>query len=279
MKYPYGFSLSIAFAFSLLFVAMPTTVHASPWTKSAGEYYVKVGQSLYQASGYRDGEGELVEGIDYLNATTFTYAEVGLWEDLHLQLYLPLSYARSSNVFDSVSDLGFADAFLSLQASPLELAVPTSIRFEAKLPLYGRPDPPHAPARGDQQLDFTLWLSAGGGLTSVPLYFYADVGYRHRTQRTLREDQIIPPDFSDAFVYLAQVGYNVADTFDIGLTTSAIVPFQREAFDESYITVGPSIFFPLNDMIALEVDGYMTPYSRSAAAGWAVGAGISFRGD
>ncbi len=278
MKYTLQLYSSIALAVTVIFLA-PSTVEAGPWTKSTGQYYVKVGQSLYQASGYRDGDGEFIDGIDYMNTTTFSYAEVGVWEDLHLQLYLPMTYARSSTEFDTVSDLGLGDAFFSVQASPLDLTMPTSVRLEVKLPLYARPDPPHAPARGDQQVDLALWLSAGGALSDISLYFYADVGYRHRTQRTLREDQIIPPDYSDAFVYLAQVGYTVADTFDVSLTSSAILPLERQGFDETYITVGPSVFFPISDLIAIEVDGYLTPYARSSAAGWAVGAGISFRGD
>ncbi len=275
----YRACLCIGLASAILVMVSSSTVEASPWTKSAGQYYAKVGQSVYQASSHRRGDGVLVDDISYFSTTSFLYAEVGVFDDVHLQTYLPMAYARASDGQASVSDVGFQDALLSAQASPIDVGTPTSIRFEAKLPLYGLPDPPFAPARGDQQVDLTLWLSAGRGLTQLPLYFYIDAGYRHRTSRTVRENPLPPPDYSDSMVTFATAGYTVAETLDIGLFSSAIIPLSREPFDESYVTVGSSIFFPLNDLVALEADAYMTPYARNSASGWSVAAGVSFRRD
>lgn len=259
------------------FLLTPGLAEAGPWTKSTGEYYLKIGESFYRATSFRTGSGIQISGVDYFSATTYLYGEAGVWENLHIQTYIPLMYSRTAIGGTDQSDFGFGDAKLGLQASPFPTPFPTSIRLEGQIPLYGPPATPQTPARGDQQLDLTLWVSAGGGLSVLPLYFYADLGYMHRTDITF--DDTVVPDFSDSFVALAQVGYTIADTLIVALNTSAILPFQEDSVTESYITVGPSIFWPITDRIALEMDGSFTPYSRNSAEGWALGFGISFRQD
>ncbi|TXD31640.1 hypothetical protein FRC96_20985 [Lujinxingia vulgaris] len=255
-------------------LAMPEAL-AGPWTKDSGDYYVKVGESAYQANAFRTPEGFLVTGVDYFSATTYLYAELGLLDGVHLQTYVPLTYARNRFGSQSYSDFGPGDMNLAIQASPLNLKVPTSVRLEAKLPLYGRPPGDLTPARGDQQVDLTLWLSAGGGHHDLGVYFYADVGYQHRSAWTFDGTEV--GDFSDGLVTMAQVGYNLFDTATVALTSSAVFPLSDDRISKSYLTVGPSIFVPLTERIALEADGYLTPFSRNSAAGWAVGLGVSVR--
>ncbi len=268
----------LAFFTSLLaLTVLPADADAGPWTKSTGEYYVKVGQSFYRATEFRTAGGVLLSGRDYVSSTSYVYGEVGVWRRLHLQAYVPLMYSRVSVGPLSESDFGPGDALVSVQHSPLELPFPTSLRLEARVPLYGEPATPQTPARGDGQFDFALWLSAGGGLTSIPLYFYVDLGYQHRTSLTVGNRVV--PEFSDGLLTLAQVGYNVADTFIVALTTSGVMPFTDDAVSEGYLTVGPSVFWPVTDLLALEVDGYLTPYARNSAHGWALGFGVSFRGE
>lgn len=273
MKY---LTASVAIVASLFaFGIQSPSAEASPWTKSFGEYYVKLGNSVYRANAHRDAHGGVTDDVDFTSSTTMLYGEVGVWENLHLQAYLPLMYSRVTNGGDPITDLGFGDAELAVQSSPFDLGIPTALRLEAKLPLYGRPDI-GAPRRGDRQLDFTAWLSAGGGLHpwEVPMYFYADVGYRHRTQTTFNPPDA--PEYSDAFVYLAEVGYEIADTVTVAVYSSAILPLSpNPALDEAYVTAGPKLFWPVTEHIAVELDAYATPYARNSGAGWAVGAGVS----
>ncbi|RAL25205.1 hypothetical protein DL240_03065 [Lujinxingia litoralis] len=266
--------LSAALLFCAALLISPAAF-AGPWTRDSGEYYVKLGESFYQANAFRTPEGFLVTGVDYFSATTYMYAEVGLLDALHLQAYVPMMFARNRFGQQAYTDLGPGDMTLAVQASPLNLALPTSVRLETKLPLYGRPADGFTPARGDQQVDLTLWLSAGGGLHELGIYFYGDVGYQHRSSWTPGDST--SGDYSDGFVYLAQVGYNLFDRATLALTSSAVLPFNDDQLSKSYITLGPSVFFPLNERIALEADGYFTPYSRNSAAGWALGLGISVR--
>src|SRR5690554_1949358 len=79
---------------------------AGPWTKDTGEYYVKVGESAYQASSFRTPEGFLVTGVDYFSATSYLYAELGLLDGVHLQTYLPVMFARNRFGSDSYTDFG-----------------------------------------------------------------------------------------------------------------------------------------------------------------------------
>ncbi|RVU48490.1 hypothetical protein EA187_03375 [Lujinxingia sediminis] len=269
---PFCAALLVSSLVSIL--AMPDAM-AGPWTKKSGDYYVKVGESAYQASAFRTPEGFLVTGVDYFSATTYLYGEVGVLEGMHLQTYVPLTYARNRFGTQSYTDFGPGDMNVAIQVSPLQLSVPTALRLEAKLPLYGRPSGDLTPARGDEQVDLTLWLSAGGGFHDLGIYFYADIGYQYRSAWTLNETEV--GDFSDGFVTMAQVGYNLFDTATVALTSSAVFPLSDDLISKSYLTVGPSIFFPITDRIALEADGYFTPFSRNSAAGWAVGLGVSVR--
>lgn len=266
------FALLLISTFLLL---SPSTATAGPWTKNAGQAYIKTGQSIYRATEFRTGNGLLIEGVDYLSTTSFVYAEVGILKGLHLQTYLPLMYSRTVLGPTKSSDFGLADGQLSVQASPLELPFPTAIRLEAKLPLYGPPATSMTPARGDQQVDLALWLSAGGSLYPNPLYFYLDLGYLHRSSWTF--DDTVAPELSDGIVGIAQVGYTFFDRVTTAITSSAVLPFRSDFVSQSYITLGPSIFIPLARGFALEFDGYFTPYSRNSAAGWALGTGLSFQ--
>ena len=261
--------------FCLALLVAPAFAQAGPWTKSTGEYYVKLGESFYRATSYRTGTGLPISGTDYFSATTYLYAEAGIWKNLHLQTYLPLMYSRATLVNQVFTDFGPGDAQFALQASPFPLPFPTSIRLEARVPLYGPPATPQTPARGDGQLDLTAWLSAGGGLYPIPLYFYLDLGYMVRSDITFSD--LVVPNYSDSIVAMAQVGYTVLDTFILALNSSAILPLEQDNVTEGYITVGPSVFWPLSDQLALEFDGYLTPFSRNSAEGWAVGFGLSFR--
>ncbi len=261
----------------------PSEADASPWTKSQGEYYFKLGHTYYSASGHRTPSGEVIDS-DHYSLTTFLYGEVGLWDDLHARFYLPLGYARTTYDNDTYgSYFGFQDSEWSLQYSPLDLGFPTAVRAEVKLPLYGYQfENPPVPARGDHQIDYTLWVSAGGSLHTrdIPLYYSLDMGYRWRTSTTPGSSIDFDDfQFSDAVVGFAQMGYTLGGRLDMGINSSAIIPVDRGDFDESFITVGPALFAPVNDRLALEADAYTMPFVRNTGQGWAVTAGISLRRD
>ena len=250
---------------------------ASPWTLDRGEYFLQLGQSYYNASEYRDAGGGIRDDASYSNLTSYAYGEVGLFDDVHLQFYAPFVAAWSEHEAGSFQHHSFGDTLLSVQASPVDLQLPTSIRLETKLPLYAAPDEPGAPIAGDHQIDVSGWLSVGGGLHhwEIPMYFYLDAGYVHRTRANF-DAQRPGGDYSDAFSARLEAGYTVAELVDLSIGTSAFLPYSfNEARDEAYVTVGPGVFVPLTERIAVDADAYFTPYSRNAGAGWAISAGIS----
>ncbi|MBA2664534.1 MAG: hypothetical protein H0U74_19760 [Bradymonadaceae bacterium] len=274
-------ALALLFALPATLATQVPTASAGPWTKSSGEFYVKFGESFYMADAFRNADGELVAGTDYFSATTYLYGEFGLMNGLHIHGYLPFVVAQNQLGGEVYSDRGFGDAMLGIQASPLKLAFPTAVRLDAKIPLYSGdisgPNALQTPARGDAQLDLTAWLSAGAGFNTIPLFFFADVGYQHRTSLTLSDTARGP--FSDGLVFAAQAGYWLFDDRAIiSLNTSGLMALQEDTVSKSYVTVGPSLFIPLNHFIAMEADAYWTPYSRNSAAGWSFGLGVSVRG-
>lgn len=278
LRSPLSFLTTIFLLTAAFLIAVPTA-QAGPWTKSTGEYYAKLGEGFYSANAFRTASGELITGTDYFSATTYLYAEYGLLDGLHLQTYIPFLAAQNQFSNQTYSDRGLGDASFALQASPLKLALPTAFRLEAKIPMYSGDRSPNTPGgvpgRGDAQVDFTAWLSAGGGFSSIPLYLYADVGYQYRSQLTFSDTPRGP--FSDGAVYIAQIGYTFFDRATLAITSSGLLALKEDNISKSYITVGPSLFVPITDLIALEADAYITPYSRNSADGWNAGLGISFR--
>lgn len=273
----YRTTASALAVFALAALALPASADASPWTNDRGEYFLQLGTSYYHASEYRDGSGQVRDDAEYSSFTTYLYGEVGVWDDVDVQFYAPLVAARAEHDMGEFEEFSGGDLSLSVQASPLELSFPTSIRLETKLPAYGVPDERGAPLPGDHQVDLALWLSAGGGLhhLEVPMYFYVDAGYVHRTQWNF-DAQVPGRNFSDALSARVEAGYNVADLFNVSVGSQAFLPHSFDPDrDEAYVTVGPSLFWPVTDRVALDIDGYITPYSRNAGAGWALTAGVA----
>ena len=223
---------------------------AGPWTKSTGEFYAKLGEGMYSADAFRTADGELISGTNYFSATTYLYAEYGLLDGLHLQTYIPFLAAQNKFANETFSDRGLGDASIAIQYSPLKLAMPTAFRLEAKIPMYSGDRSPNTPGgvpgRGDAQLDFTAWLSAGGGFSSIPLYMYADIGYQYRSQLTFSDTPRGP--FSDGAVFIAQIGYNFFDRATLAVTSSGLLALKEDNISKSYITLGPSLFIPINDI-------------------------------
>ena len=267
-----------------LLLAAPGHALAGPWSKSWGEVYVKLGESIFLADSYVDASGQVVLGSEYLGATTFVYYEVGIWRGLMAWGYLP--YLVAQNSFDDGSrylQAGGADALLGLQYSPLflDLPVPLAVRLEFKVPFYdvgGNAADPLAsryPAAGDGQLDVTFWLSAGGSVPGIPLYFFGEVGIRHRTEHYtgVGDDRAL----ADGLTFAAQVGYTIRHRLLVAVTTGGVVPFSSDEVTKGYITVGPVLALLLPRGLALEAAVDPIAWARNASPGVGFSLGLSFK--
>ena len=268
----------------VLLLLAPCPALAGPWSKSWGEVYVKLGESLFLADSYVDASGQVVQGTEYLGAATFVYFEVGVWDGLMAWGYLP--YLVAQNSFDDGSrylTAGGGDALLGLQYSPkfLNLPLPLAVRLAFKVPLYdvgGNAADPLAtryPAAGDGQLDVTFWLSAGGSVPGIPLYFFGEVGVRHRTEHYVGAGD--DRELGDGFTFAAQVGYTIRHRLLVAVTTGGVVPLSSDEVTKGYVTVGPVLALLLPHGLSLEATVDPIAWARNASQGVGLSLGLSFK--
>lgn len=280
-----GRLLAIAAAVWLLLASAPAA--AGPWTKSLKEVYVKLGQTFFLSDSYVNASGNVVSGTNYLGATTSVYFEVGLWKKLHLQAYLPyvigINDPGDGSKFLRASG---GDALLALQYGlPLPVDFPVAVKVEFKAPLYdvGGVEGGWSgsfPAPGDGQMDVTFWLSAGGSLSSIPLFFFAEVGYRHRTSLYVGRgnvEQGALVDYGDGIAYFVQVGYTFFERVTASVNSGAILSFQDDKRTKSYITLGPSLYVPIKWGLAAEASFDPMVYTRNSSPGLGFTVGLSFK--
>jgi hypothetical protein len=274
----------------LALLAWASDAHAGPWTKGLGEFYVKVGEGFFLSDSYVDSTGKTVEGTSYLGATTSIYAEVGIYKGLQLIAYLPYTIAQntfSSGRVDSALNVGGGDAVFAVQYSPpLPISFPFALKVDVKVPLYDVGgikgfDANSFPAFGDGQVDVGFWVSAGHSLGSIPLYFFAEVGYRLRTEAFIGTGN--SNSFADGFVFSAQIGYTLFKRVLLAANVGGVVAFDMSdtslegQVTKSYITVGPSLYIPLWRGLAAEASFDPIVYSRNSAAGMGFSFGLSYK--
>jgi hypothetical protein len=266
-------------ALTLAILLVASTAQAGPWTKNPGQVYVKVGEGFFLSDSFRDGSGQLVTGqTEYLGATTSTYFEVGVLKGLHVWGYLPYTIARNDfNDGSSFLIAGGGDALLGLQYTPpLPLPFPAALKLEAKVPFYDVADVlTNFPAAGDGQLDLTFWLSAGGSLHPLPLFFFGEVGYRKRTEYYIGEGS--SSEFLDGVALFTSVGYTLFKRVTVALNMGGIIPFEEDTTTKGYLTLGPALYVPVWKGLAVEASFDPMIYTnRNASPGIGFSFGVSF---
>jgi len=255
---------------------------AGPWTQDQGRFYLKMDQGFFVAKSYVDASGAVIKGTEYLGVTTSLYAEVGVWKGLHLMTYLPYSFAR--NTFRDGGrflNVGGGDANFAVQYSPpFKMSAKTAVKVDFKVPFYDvagirGPLAAQFPAFGDGQLDVTFWLSAGYALPRIPLYFVAEVGYRHRTEVFVGHGDA--RRFGDGLVWLAQVGYIIRNRVGLGLNFGGLVPFREDAWTKGYISLGTALFVRLWRGLSAEARFDPILWARNSSMGFGFGFGLSYK--
>ena len=266
-------------AADLLSVLWAAPAWAGPWTRDAGQVYVKVSESLYTADAFQDASGRVVKGVTYTGWTSAVYAEAGVADGLHLQLFLPHSVA--SNTFGDATfrSARLGDARLAAQWSLPWLDFPQALRAEVKLPLYDAAEPgglqgDRFPLIGDGQVDARLWISAGGSVPRTPLYGFVELGYEHRSEWALGEG--LDRGFVDGAVAFAQLGATVWRGIILSANAQAVLPFETDQSTKGYATVGPGLLAPVGGGLALEAGVDWTPWARNSARGTQVSLGLSW---
>ena len=271
--------LTWALAAALFILAAPAVSQAGPWTKGWGELYVKLGENFFISDSYRDASGAVVSGANYSGFTTAVYFEVGLPVGLQFFSYLPYTVAENEAASgDRFLKASGGDAQVGLQYTPhfVKLPFPMAGRLEFKVPFYEVANTsPGFPAPGDGQLDVTAWLSAGGSLGDIPLYFFAEVGYRHRTEHFVGEKR--PFSFEDGIAMFAQVGHTFFKRVLLAVNFGGILTYTDDTLTKSYLTVGPPLYVPVYKGLALEAGFDPVVYAKNSASGFGFNVGISYK--
>lgn len=252
---------------------------AGPWTQGRGQYYLKVGESVFASDAFRDVRGQLQTGVDYVGWTTAAYLEVGLLDGLHAQAYLP--YTAAANTYDNGNrylSAGGGDLIFGLQGSLPNVALPHALRVTLKSPLYGVTDIQGAeaelfPLRGDGQIDTTVWLSVGHSIPDTTLFGFVELGHQFRSERFVGEGNGV--DYADSLVGFAQLGGQIAGGPLVTVNSSLVMPYGEDEVTKGYLTVGPAIFWPVGGGFALEAGYDPIVWAVNSAEGFSVSLGIS----
>ena len=272
-------------AFALL---AASRADAGPWTKGQGEAYVKLSESVYFAGDFVDPRANVRLGasassdVEHRSYTTALYAEVGVIEGLHAQLYLPHVVGKNDyRAGGSYLSAGAGDMSLALQWTPALAAFAHALRLEVKIPLYDVADPKgfegvRFPARGDGQVDATVWASAGGSFAPLlPGYFFGELGHRLRTEVYVGEGDALA--FADSLVFAAQAGLTAPFGLLGALNVSGVVPWSNDGVTKGYLNLGGALMYPIAGGFALEANADGTLWAQSSSHGLSLGLGVSYR--
>lgn len=275
-------ALALALAAALAVALSPSEARAGPWTRSLGHAYVKLGSNLFIADEFVDIDNQ-VSSASFFGATTSVYAELGIWERLHLQLALP--HVVFTNTFPagrSFLTAGGGDARVGLQwTSPLDL-LPHALRLEAKIPLYDAAGPlelsralrEQFPLRGDGQLDLSLWLSLGGSLPGLPVYVFGELGHQLRTELFVGEG--LPRSFLDTFLYTFEVGVTVCERVVVAVFSQGFLPYGDDEVTRGFVDLSAKLYAPVWRGLALEASAGFIPWATNASRGLSLGFGVSY---
>lgn len=262
----------------LLVAPMPAT--AGPWTKDLGQAYVKLWEGVFLSDSFTGSDGRVQSGARHQSFTTAVYAEVGIWDDLHVQVFVPHVVGR--NAFDGGDrylSLGGGDLSIGAQWSSPWIPIPHGVRVEGKVPLYDVAkvkgfEATRFPVRGDGQVDVTVWLTAGGSIPDLPIYLYGELGHRFRTELFVGEGA--ERSYQDSFVYQAQIGVTPFLGIVFAGNLTGVQSYATDLLTKSYLSLGASIYAPVWKGLALEANFDGTVYARNSAKGASVGFGISY---
>jgi hypothetical protein len=265
----------------LLLVLAPSSALGGPWTKNAGELYLKLSESLFFSDTVVDASGGRHPAPDYVGATTSIYLELGLWRGLHFQAYLPFTVARNGFAEgESLVNAGGGDALFGLQYSPpLGLPFPNALRLEVKLPFYnaGLVDTTDFPALGDGQIDLTFWLSAGGSFASR-LHLFSEVGYRHRTEAFIGDGPFQALSYGDGIALYAQGGgYAIVERLRVLVNFGGVVALTDDKLTQSSLSLGPALHLSLWRGLAIEATFDPVVFARNSASGFGLSLGLSYK--
>jgi hypothetical protein len=269
---------------------------AGPWTRDAGDVYLKLAGDLYAASRYvlpeeLPGAGSQEFGAKGIFAQQVgLYAEVGLSDGHPIQLAVKVPFVASSVRFAEVSSAGsfsgraLASRFGDLEFGPqvaLSRKHPIAARLWWKVPLYsvdgiceqsvfrdycGRP--------GDGQTDLTAWLTAGSSFAGGRAWVEAELGYRHRTEifRAWSTDRT----FVDGVAYGVAVGGRIGPAIGM-LRADGVRNLRADPWTGDGMHLGPSAMIEVGGGFALEARLAVDLLVRNGTSGLGGGLGVSWR--
>ncbi len=277
---------------------LASTVHAGPWSKGTGHFYVKVGQGFFLAKQFVDEKQVVRDGADFFGTQTSFYTEIGLFYGLQLQGSLAYSYGQITYKTDgSFYRLnGPSDATVGIQWTPpplqKALGFPMAARLNVKIPMYDsgylerqvKSQAANFPSLGDGQIDMTLWLSAGGALPKLPVYLYGEIGYRFRTETYVGSGSPkfqmnipgTPVSFLDNFVFHLQLGWKFWKNSLLTVSLVGIIPLGANEVTKGNVSLGVGLYIPLYKGLAFEASFDPMLWAQSSAKGAAISAGISY---
>jgi hypothetical protein len=296
-------------------LALIAAAGAGPWVHDPGRFYARAGYDRFQATQSFDEQGERAPNDDerflqrldgvfskgtYTGQTLSAYAELGIAP--HLEVFGSLPYALAQNRWtwaqgdepDVVQDnAGFGDALGGLRAGLTKGPYAASLSASVRGPLYD--NAPELLGTETGNTDFTDdkvplgqgtidvdALAAGGVSLPFPGWASLETGVRLRDR-----------GYATGLPGAVQVGWKPAGRIATWANASWLWTFgggDQPDFHYDDYGKGPTIIdgqrwlkagvggmFDVWHHLALEVGAGDVVLGRNTAAGWSVGAGVSYR--
>lgn len=261
---------------------MPEPVLAGPWTKTPGDFYLKVDEGLYSADGYIDPDGQFQDDGSYLALSTSLYLEAGVAEDFHATLYLPYVYARHTFKYggEPASAGKGGDSSLGLQYG-LPGPLPMALKVVVKIPMYALPQDGGVPAVGDGQVDATLSYAIGASFHPVPAYGFIEVGYQFRTEMFPGGEPRDAREFQDCIVLGAQFGYHLMTPLLVAANAQAVIPTADDIYTKRTVELGVQAAYGFGESrrLSIEATASQIYWVRNASEGTGLHLGVSYKTD
>lgn len=205
MKKTFYLTFIIALVFTTLSQAQ------SGWTKAKDTYFFKLDYSFYNATDFRNIDGDKLKTSEFTQNQIALYGEYGITDRFTVATFVPLFKQNSYETTNKVS--GFGDVKLELKYALLQKSFPLSISVAPEFPtgkkeLFAKNnsnplDQINLPT-GDGEFNVWTTLAVSHSFSPKNLYASAYGAFNYRTKYQER-------DFQNQLQFGTEVGYKFFD--------------------------------------------------------------------
>jgi len=268
----------LVFSLALLF----SEAMAGGWTKSKGEGYFKLGQTVIRSSQFYEADGSIIDIFTTSVYITSIYGEYGLSDRVTGIVYVPLlsritvnnveftsGRTQEGDAYNSLGDSDIGLKFGLIQGKPFVLSTTVMLGIPLGGTAGGRSQ---ALQTGDGEFNQLVKLEAGYGFNK-PFYVTGGIGFNNRTK-----------GFSEEFRYEFEAGYTYKKNLLLSFKLAGVKSFKNGDANGSmngifsnnteFLAVGPEIAYSFSEKFGFALSASGALYGQRILAAPSYGAGL-----